>query len=171
MKILIAYGTRFGATEKSANLLSEELIEKYHNETIVLPADKATKDDVEWAELVVIGTSIVLGHWKKSSKKILTIAKNKSKPIAIFASAAVTLSDEVSTEKLSNNSAIITDRVLFAVKKFIDPVCTKYGVTPISKTAFGGILTIMGSVVLDNLSVEPIQNWAEEISKASALPV
>ncbi len=112
MKTLIAYGTRFGATARSAHVLGDELSKTYGHEVLVLDAGKVTKDNLDWAEKLVIGSSIVQGHWKRSSKRLLKLANKNSKPAAVFVSAAVSLSEKISTEKLSkDNSGEIIDRV------------------------------------------------------------
>lgn len=167
MKTLIAYGTRFGATARSAQVLGEELSKTYRHEVLVLNAGKVTKDDLDWAEQVVIGSSVVQGHWKRSSKRLLKLADKKSKPIAIFVSAAVSLSEKIPAEKLSNDSGgEIIDRVQYAIEHFIDPICDKYGVKPFAKIAFGGKLSVFGFMIIDNQSDSPIQEWAKKISAA-----
>lgn len=166
MKILITYGTRFGATARSAQVLGEELEKYYGHEVHVLNASKVNKESLDWADKVVIGSSIVLGQWKSSSKHLLKLAKKKSKPVAVFVSAAVTLSEEISTEKLAKDgNGEIADRLQYAIEHFIDPVCNKYRVEPFAKTAFGGKLSILGNVIIDNQSDKPIQEWAKIISE------
>lgn len=165
MKILIAYGTRFGATARSAQVLADELSKTYGHEVLVLDAGKVTRDDLDWAERIVVGSSIVQGYWKKSSERLLKLADKNSKPVAVFVSAAVSLSEKIPEEKLSKDSnGKIIDRVQYAIEHFIDPICSKYRVEPFAKTAFGGKLSVFGNVIIDNQSDTPIQEWAEKLS-------
>lgn len=167
MKTLIAYGTRFGATAHSAQVLGEELSKTYRHEVLILNASKVTKDDLDWSEQVIIGSSIVQGHWKKSSKRLLKLVAKNSKPVAVFVSAAVSLSENIPTEKLSKEcSGEIIDRVQYAIEHFVDPICSKYGVEPFAKTAFGGKLSVFGNMIIDNQSDTSIQEWANKISGA-----
>ena len=63
MKALIVYATRSGWTKKTAEILADELEKKKYVTDVVenklLPYDKVTNYD-----LVVVGTSIMIGRWK-----------------------------------------------------------------------------------------------------------
>lgn len=52
----------------------------------------------------------------------------------------------------------------YAIEHFIDPICSKYGVEPFAKTAFGGKLSVFGNTIIDNQSDNSIQEWAKIIS-------
>jgi len=85
MKILIAYATRFGTTEKCAGMLAELLREnKYDVELADLKKDKKVK--LENYDLVVVGGSFLIARMnafvKKFVKRNLITLLNKK--IAIF---------------------------------------------------------------------------------------
>ncbi len=100
MKTLIAYGTRHGATARSAQTLGGELSSKHGHEVVILSADKVTKENLNWADQVIIGSSIVKGRWKNSCRRLLKLAGKSIKPSLFFVSAAVVLDEITPPENL-----------------------------------------------------------------------
>ncbi len=166
MKTLITYATRHGATAGSAETLGDELRVKYGHDVRVISAEKAKTDDLAWADRIVIGSSITKGNWKKSGVRLLKQAAKYDKPIAVFVSAAVVLDENTPPEKiLETETAEEFDRIGYAVEHFIDPVCSKFGIKPFAKAAFGGILSIFGKTVIDNRSEAPVRAWAQALTQ------
>lgn len=163
MKYLVTYGSRKGATKKSAYILSTELQQVYGHDIRIMDSKNVQNEDIMWADHIIIGSSIIMGKWKKSSLKLLK--KVNSKRFSIFVSAAVSLSEETPVEKLEKGANEENfDRVEFAVKKFINPVCEKFKVKPYSKIAFGGRLTVLGHEVINNINENSIKEWVKTIS-------
>ena len=85
MKILIAYATRFGTTEKCAGLLTELLREKdYEVESIDLKKDKGVKP--ENYDLVIIGGSFLIARMNAYVTKFIkrNLKTLLSKKTAVF---------------------------------------------------------------------------------------
>ena len=60
-KVLIAYQTKSGATEQSANLIAEVLREKHHLEVDVVDLKQQGRPDIKPYGAVVIGEDAMVG--------------------------------------------------------------------------------------------------------------
>lgn len=70
MKILIAYATRYGTTEKCANILADLLVKKSH-EVELVNLKKNTKVKPDDFDIVAIGGSIVAFRMNSAVKKFV----------------------------------------------------------------------------------------------------
>lgn len=166
MNYVIAYGTRKGATRETARILGNELKENHRCSIRIMDAKNVSDDDLSWADRLVIGTSIVMGRWKRSCKRLVKQAGKESKPTAIYVYAAVTLSEKIPDEKpKKKHNKKSLDRVGYEVEECIDPVCGKCHLNPIAKTAFGGRLSFFGHDIINNHTEAPIKAWANHLSK------
>ncbi len=82
MKTLIAYATRYGATEKASRLLSEELEGDVH--LCNLSQDPAP--DISAYDRIIIGGSIYVGQIQDDVKTFCTenLASLQQKPLGLF---------------------------------------------------------------------------------------
>ena len=71
MKTLIAYGTRYGATERSAKVLGDELSKTYGHEALVLDAGKVTVTEVRMSPDLRQATAYVIALGGKDMEDIL----------------------------------------------------------------------------------------------------
>ena len=67
-KVLVAYGTKYGATEGIAEKIGEVLGREGFEITVV-PADKA--GSLEAYEAVVVGSGVYIGRWRKEAAQFL----------------------------------------------------------------------------------------------------
>lgn len=127
MKALVVYGTRSGATKAIADEIAKALGEQGYESTV-----KDVKDsrgiDVNGFDLVVVGSSIWAGMWKREARVFLK--KNARaldfKKVALFASG------------LSGTEPAQKDH---SVKTYLEKVAADYpSISPISLGLFGGYM-------------------------------
>lgn len=181
IEVLIAYGTRYGATtgtsEEIANVLQAEGLEV----KIVNLKDEKVKD-ISKFKLVIIGTGMRMDMWTSVAKAFLKKFSNelKKKKVAIFVSSAGRALLEYKGE---------TDEIDRMTKKYLEDKANKYNLNPISMTMFGGIWDYnqMGKMfkkaldsekenyipagfketepgVYDSRNWDEIRNWAKELA-------
>lgn len=82
MKTLIVYGSKYGCTEKCANLISKEL----NNEADLINLKKVKNINLSEYDKVIIGGSIYMGRIRKEVTKFCTknLGKLKEKRIGLF---------------------------------------------------------------------------------------
>lgn len=68
MKILIAYGTKRGATQGLSQMLANELVAD-GADVVVQPADAVA--DVEGFDAVVVGGSLYMGRWHRDAVRLV----------------------------------------------------------------------------------------------------
>jgi len=162
-KTLIAYGTRFGATAKSSEVIARELKEKFNHEVEVVKLSKETENiDLSNFDNVIVGTSIAMFSWTKRAKKFLKNDFSHKKLFVFISSAALTYAnlEKGEMEKYEKNK-----------KRFLDNVVKKNAnVEPTSTAVFGGWIK-KGKTEefnLFNWKEEDMVKWAEEIGKLTS---
>ncbi|MBY8985928.1 MAG: flavodoxin domain-containing protein [Candidatus Lokiarchaeota archaeon] len=130
-KILIAYGTRYGATASTAEEISQVLQEEGFNLKVV-DLKKEKIQDIADFELVIVGSGMKMDMWTRKAKAFLKkfSSELKKKKVAIFVSSG----GRALMEHKGENDEI--DRI---TKKYLEDKASKYGLSPISMTMFGGV--------------------------------
>ncbi|TVQ27738.1 MAG: hypothetical protein EA382_03045 [Spirochaetaceae bacterium] len=164
MKTLIAYGTRKGASRRTAELIGETLTKADGRSCIVKDAKRVGRAELEGADSIVVGSSIAVGRWKPSAKRLLGKAASTGKPVAVFVSAAGVLSGKEPGSPDAEPKGTLAEREAEAVGRYIDPVVAKAGARPVATAAFGGRMEMFGKVIFDNWDPEPITAWATDIA-------
>jgi menaquinone-dependent protoporphyrinogen oxidase len=84
-KVLVAYGTKYGATAEIAEKIGE-VLRQAGLPTDVLPADRA--GDLGAYEAVVLGSAVYIGQWRKEAVKLLQANEQAlaGKPVWLFSS-------------------------------------------------------------------------------------
>jgi menaquinone-dependent protoporphyrinogen oxidase len=130
-KVLIVYGTRYGATEGT----SEEIAGVLRSEGLdvrVVNAKKETVKNISEYELVIVGSGMQMGKWTGAPEKFLGKFQKElsNKKVAIFVSsgAQALIEYEKKTEEI--------DR---ARKQYLEDKAAKYNLHPISMVIFGGV--------------------------------
>ena len=71
-KTLIAFGTRYGATAKSSEVIAQVLKDKFYHEVEVVKLSSETENvDIAIYDNVIVGTSLAMFSWTKRAKKFL----------------------------------------------------------------------------------------------------
>jgi menaquinone-dependent protoporphyrinogen oxidase len=149
-KTLIAYATKSGVTEESANAISEVLKNKYKFEVDLLNLIKNPSADITPYDNVFIGSGIRMGRWYKKALRFL-YNNFGGKNVFIFISSCKA-GDPKDYED--------------AINQYIENILVKYPhVKPVEVKAFGGRMKIFGKTITDNYDMENVKSWADEIGK------
>ena len=149
-KVLIAYQTKSGATEQSANLIAEVLREKHHLVVDVVDLKKVGKPDIGPYGAVVIGSGIRIGMWYGRAKRMLG-RDYGDRRVAVF---------------LSSGRAGDPKQHATAVENYLTKVLRKRGnLNVVAAEAFGGVYKVKGKVVDDSREPERVRMWADEVGR------
>ena len=129
--ILIAYGTRYGATTSTAEEISKVLQGEGFEVKVVNLKEEKVKD-ISKFELVIIGSGMKMEMWTSKAKAFLNkfSSELKKKKVAIFVSSGARALMEYKGEH---------DEIIRITKKYLEDKASKYDLDPISMTMFGGI--------------------------------
>jgi len=159
-KTLIAFGTRFGATAKSSEVIARELKEKFNHEVEVVKLSSETETvDIAKFDNVIVGSSIAKFSWTKRAKKFLKNDFNGKKLFVFISSGGITY------PKLAKGEM---DKYEKWKGRFLDKVVEKNAnIEPTSTAVFGGWIKKgnTGEYTLHNWKEEDMVKWAEEIGK------
>jgi menaquinone-dependent protoporphyrinogen oxidase len=130
-KILIAYGTRYGATTSTTEEISKVLQGEGFEVKVVNLKNEKVKD-ISKFELVIIGSGMKMDMWTSKAKAFLNkfSGELKKKKVAIFVSSGARALMEYKGEH---------DEINRITKKYLENKASKYDLNPISMTMFGGI--------------------------------
>jgi len=130
-KILIAYGTRYGATTSTAEEISKVLQGEGFEVKVVNLKNEKVKD-ISKFELVIIGSGMKMDMWTSKAKAFLNKFNSElnKKKVAIFVSSGARALMEYKGEH---------DEIDRITKKYLENKASKYDLNPISMTMFGGI--------------------------------
>jgi len=130
-KILIAYGTRYGATRSTTEEIAKVLQGEGFEVKVVNLKEEKVKD-ISKFELVIIGSGMRMAMWTSKAKAFLKkfSSELKKKKVAIFVSSGARALMEYKGEH---------DEITRITKKYLEDKASKYDLNPISMTMFGGI--------------------------------
>jgi menaquinone-dependent protoporphyrinogen oxidase len=131
-KTLIVYGTRYGATSRTAENIAEVLSQKGFDLNVIDTKKDKVKDITEY-ELVIVGSGIQIGRWTKEPEKFLKKFQKelKRKKVALFVccgSACPLTEEDGKPEKIEE-----------AKRKYLDEKADKYNLQPVAMGFFGGV--------------------------------
>jgi len=123
-KVLVVYGTRYGATEGT----SEEIARVLRSEGLdvsVVNAGREKVKDASGYDLIIVGSGIQMGQWTGAAKKFLQKLQKElpSKKVAIFVSSGAQTPEETENAR----------------KQYLEDRAAKHGLHPISMAVFGGV--------------------------------
>jgi menaquinone-dependent protoporphyrinogen IX oxidase len=160
-KTLIVYGTRFGATAKSSEVIGRELKEKFNHEVEIVKLSSQTENiDYSGYENIIIGSSVAYFSWTKRAKKFLKNDFTGKKVFVFVSSAGLTY------PALEEGNMIKYKK---RKKRFLDSIVKKnLKIKPTSTAVFGGWIEDKkkpDGYSLYNWKEEDMVKWAEEIGK------
>jgi menaquinone-dependent protoporphyrinogen oxidase len=126
MKALVAFGTKYGSTERVAEVIASVLRSEGMT-TAVLDLRTKERPDIDGYDLLVIGSGICVGSWSKGALRFLEENRGKlaSKHVALFACSGDVVFGRKPIEECR--------------KLYLDDVANNYSLTdPISTALFGG---------------------------------
>ena len=149
-KILVAYFTKGGASEKYAKIIAETLTA----DGLVVETCNLAHDipDIADFDTVVLGTGVRIFRVYRRWKKVLKQKAIKNKALFMFLSSGTAIEDP--------------DK---AVDKFLNPIVEKFGLEPKLLVSFPGIIPEKWAKNDDSqketMDPEKAKTWAHEIAK------
>ena len=130
-KVLIAYGTRYGATTGTAEEIAKVLREEGFEVKVVNLKKEKVKDISEY-DLVIIGSGMKMDMWTSKTKSFLKKFSSElnKKKVAIFVSSGARALMEYKGEN---------EEISRITKKYLEDKASKHYLNPIAMTMFGGI--------------------------------
>jgi menaquinone-dependent protoporphyrinogen oxidase len=130
-KVLIVYGTRYGASEST----SEEIARVLRGEGLevrVVNAKKEKVQDISEYDLVIVGSGMQMGKWTGEPEDFLKKFQKElaGKKTALFVSSGA----QALIEYEKNTPAIEKAR-----KDYLEAKAAAYGLNPVSMVTFGGV--------------------------------
>ncbi len=183
IKALVLYGTRYGATADTSEIIGD-VLRREGFEVIVVNAKKDKMHSISEYELVIVGSGIRMGKWTKEPEKFLgKFQKDFSKKkVALFVCCGSAYPLSEGDEKIK----AMED----ARRKYLEEKVTQYSLNVITLGFFGGLYnfnkmswflrkTMSGlksqleeagfkeskSGIYDLRNLDSIRNWAKEIAK------
>lgn len=161
-QVLVAYATKYGATQEIAEKIGESLRKAGLN-TVVMPADQVS--DLDSYRAVVLGSAVYAGQWRDEAAKFLKnhVEKLSGLPVWLFSSGPTGEGDPVELmsgwqfpEALQSYADRVQPRDIAFFHGVIDPKELNFA----EKLIVKGIKAPTG----DYRDWESITAWAEAIA-------
>ncbi|QLH75265.1 MAG: flavodoxin domain-containing protein [Methanomassiliicoccales archaeon] len=126
MRVLLAFGTKYGSTEKVAIRMAEVMRSK-GSEVVVMDLRQRRKVDLSEYDMVVLGSGIIVGSWTKEAKKFIEDHKKDlvRKKVALFVCCGNMLVDPSKESEYR--------------KLYLEDIASKAGIDgPVPMGLFGG---------------------------------
>jgi len=182
-RALIVYGTRYGTTAETSQIIAETLRQE-GLEVEVVDAKKDKVQSIDDYDLVIVGSGIQMGKWTSEPENFLGKYQNElsRKKVALFVScgSANPLSEGEQKKKEIDEGK----------RNYLDEKATKYNLKPVALGFFGGcydfnkmswfLRKTLSSIrpklesagykeaktgVYDLRNLDEIRNWAKEVAK------
>ena len=129
-KALILYGTRYGATTGTAEVIAKVLRQE-GLEVRVVNAKEEKVDDISEYELVVVGSGILINRWTGEPEKFLRKFQKElaRKKVAFFVSCGS------ASQALGGKPEAMTK----ARGKYLEEKAAQYNLQPVALGFFGGV--------------------------------
>jgi menaquinone-dependent protoporphyrinogen oxidase len=129
-KALIVYGTRYGATENTSEVIADTLRQLGY-EVKIVDAKKEKVQKIDEIDLVIVGSGIQMGKWTKEPEDFIKKYQKElsTKKLALFVSCggANPLSEGEKKKELDD-----------AKRKYLEEKTVEFKVTPVALGFFGG---------------------------------
>jgi len=132
LKVLIAYGTRYGATAGTSEEISRILREKNFNVKITDVKAEKIRDITEY-DLIIVGSGMRMGKWVSEAEDFLEKFQKElnQKKLAIFVSSMRTFAEKLG--KTQEEGAC-------SAQETTEKILTECNLKPISVGIFGGVI-------------------------------
>ena len=183
IKALVVYGTQYGATSDTSEVIVD-VLRKEGFEVTVVNAKKEKVQSISEFELVIVGSGVRMGKWTKEPEKFLGKFQKElsKKKVAFFVCCGGANPLSEGEEKIK----AMED----ARRKYLEEKAVQYNLNPITLGFFGGIYNFnkmswflrktMSGVksqleeagfkeskngTYDLRNLDSIRNWAKEVAK------
>ena len=184
-KALIAYSTRYGATEGTAEEIAK-ILRQLNFDIRVVDLKKEKIKDISEFDLIIVGGGLKMGRWTGESDAFLKSFQKDlgQKKVAIFISSAMKSLYERQGK---------TDDIQSFRKQYLEDEASKYNLHPVALGLFGGVMdkNKMGFIfrrtlaplirqfedagfmetspgLIDTRDWEEIRRWTEDLARESA---
>ena len=132
IKALVVYGTRYGATASTSEIIAD-LLREERFEVRVVNAKEDKVQSISEYELIIVGSGIKMGRWTKEPEKFLKKFQKElaEKKLALFVSCGAAHPLTKGEEK--------TKETEDARRKYLEEKVAKYNLNPIASGLFGGV--------------------------------
>ncbi|OPY26243.1 MAG: protoporphyrinogen oxidase [Methanomassiliicoccales archaeon PtaU1.Bin030] len=127
MRVLVAFGSKYGSTASLAGFIGEELRSRgYEVDVVDLRLDP--DPEVESYDIIVLGSPVFVGKWTREARRFLESngAQLCERKVALF----VSCSDVLFPEKIESGRKMYLEDVAASVP----------GLRPVSLGMFGGVI-------------------------------
>lgn len=146
-KVLIAFTSKFGATQETAQQIAQTLRSKYTLEVDLADLQQNSHPNLSEYNSIVVASGIRMGKWYKEALQFLK-SNFEGKKVALFVSAMY---------QGGNPKTYPT-----AVERYLEAVAEEHlNVEPITMEVFGGRMKFAGRVTADNRDQKRIDAWAQ----------
>jgi menaquinone-dependent protoporphyrinogen oxidase len=131
IKAIIVYGTRYGATADTSQVIAETLRQQGF-EVRVVDAKKEETRSISEYDLVLVGSGIQMGKWTKEPEDFLKKHQNdlSKKKVVLFVSCGSANPPSEGEQKIKEMDD--------AKKKYLEDKAIEFNVRPIALGFFGG---------------------------------
>ncbi len=148
-KVLIAFVSKFGATEDTAKKVAFILTNEFGLDVQLTNLCQVHFPEITSYKTIIVGSGIRFGKWYKEALAFLR-SDFQDKKVAIFVSSWVEAGKPQTYPK--------------ATELYLHQISQTYLKSePIAAEAFGGLFKIMGHVTSDNRDLNKIVAWAREL--------
>jgi menaquinone-dependent protoporphyrinogen IX oxidase len=130
-KVLIVFGTRYGATESTAEEIAR-VLQGVGIDVKVVNAKKEQVKDISGYDLIIVGSGMQMAKWTGDAENFLKKFQKEltNKKVAIFVSSAAQALIEYEKK---------TEDIEKARKEYLEDKAARYNLHPISMVIFGGV--------------------------------
>lgn len=145
-RVLVAFVTAGGATERYANAVAESLRSRGMTVDVAnLKRDRV--GDLSPYSTVVVGTGVRMGLVYMAAKRFLGRKDVAARRVAIFLSSGIAIQDRGK-----------------AREQFLTPLVRKHGLSPVSYTALPGAAPGRVGTAGDKVDLDLARSWAGEVA-------
>lgn len=130
-RVLIVYGTRYGATETTSAEIAR-VLQAEGLDVRIVNARKEKIKDISSYDSIIVGSGMQMGKWTGEPENFLNQFQNElaNKKVALFVSSAAQafLEYEKKTEEIESNR-----------KKYLEEKASRYNLQPVSMAVLGGV--------------------------------
>lgn len=162
VKALIVYGTRFGATARTADEIAN-VLNMAGYDVVVINAKEEKVSDISEYDLIIVGSGIMMGRWTGEPEKFLRKFRNElmEKKLALFVSSGglPILEREGKSEEFEKEKT-----------KYLDAKVAKYNLHPVATAWFGGIWDINKKPWWSGAAMKAIKVKLDEVNLQETEP-
>ena len=149
--VLIAYATKSGATEDTAQQIADTLRSNYGLQVDLVDLRRNKRPDFSRYGSIVVASGIRMGKWYKEALQFLE-SDFKGKNVALFVSSMYQGGDP--------------ETYPTAVERYLEKVSQEHLKTkPFAMEAFGGRMKVLGRVTKENRDINKINAWSQNLGE------